>query len=105
MDKKSAYEHVREVEHASFTPLVMSATGSLVKEATNFCKRLVSHLAEKWDQPHSHTMNWLRCTLFYSLHRSINLCVGSARSTCGNTIKVSPVDLVCAEAYLHDFEL
>ena len=48
MDKKSAYEHVREVEHASFTPLVMSATGGLVKEAT---KRLASRLAEKWDQP------------------------------------------------------
>ena len=39
MDKKHAYEqHIREVEHASFTPLVMSATGGLAKEATNFYK-------------------------------------------------------------------
>ena len=45
MDKKCAYEQcVREVEHASFTPLVMSATGGLVKEATNL---LASCLAEK----------------------------------------------------------
>ena len=53
MDKKHAYEqHVCEVEHASFTPLVMSVTGGLAKEATNFYKRLASHLAEKWDQPY-----------------------------------------------------
>ena len=60
MDKKRAYEQrIHEVEHASFTPLVMSATGGLAKEATNFYKRLASRLADKWDQPYNHTMNWL----------------------------------------------
>ena len=47
MDKKRAYEQrIREVEHASFTPLVMSATGGLAKEATNFYKRLASPLTD-----------------------------------------------------------
>ena len=40
--------NVCEVEHASFTPLVMSAIGGLAKEATNL---LASCLAEKWEQP------------------------------------------------------
>ena len=106
MDKKRAYEQrIREVEHALFTPLVMSATGGLAKEATNFYKRLAPRLADKWDQPYNRTMNWLRYTLSYSLLRSAILCIRSTRSSCGNTIKVSPVDLVCAEASLHDIEL
>ena len=46
--KKRAYEQrCREVEHASFTPLVMSATGGLAKEATIFYKRLASMLASR----------------------------------------------------------
>ena len=62
MEKKRAYaQRVREIEHSFLTPLVMSASGGLAKEATNFYKRLASLLADKWDQPYSLTMNWLRC--------------------------------------------
>ena len=51
LEKKRQYEQrVREVEHASFTPLVLSATGGMANEATTFYKRLVSCLATKWDQ-------------------------------------------------------
>ena len=43
--KKRAYEQrVREIEHASFTPLVLSESGGLAKEAKNFYKRLDSKL-------------------------------------------------------------
>ena len=49
--KKRAYEErIREVEHASFTALVLSANGGWGKEATSFYKRLASILSEKWDQ-------------------------------------------------------
>ena len=48
--KKRAYEQrIREVEHATFTPLVLSATGGLAREANTFYKRLSSMLASKWD--------------------------------------------------------
>ncbi len=47
-EKKRAYEQrVREVEHSSFTPLVLSAAGGMGTEATIFYKRLASLLAEK----------------------------------------------------------
>ncbi len=53
-------ERVREVEHANFVPLVMSATGSLSRQATNLYKRLASLLSDKWDQPYSSTLYWIR---------------------------------------------
>jgi len=47
--KKRAYAHrVREVEHATFTPLVMSASGGFAHEASIFYKWLASLLATKW---------------------------------------------------------
>ena len=62
--KKRAYEQrCREVEHASFTPLVMSVTGGLANEATTFYKRLASLLSSKWDHSYSSTLCWLRCRL------------------------------------------
>ena len=50
--KKNQHEsRLREVEHSSFTPFVLSATGGMAHEATIFHKRLASCLATKWDQP------------------------------------------------------
>ena len=41
--KKRAYgQRIRENEHASFTPVVLSETGGLAHEATFFYKRLAS---------------------------------------------------------------
>ena len=55
--KKRAYEQrIREVEHATFTPIVLSATGGLAREANTFYKRLASMLASKWDQAYSSTL-------------------------------------------------
>ena len=97
--KKRAYEQrVREVEHASFTPLVLSATGGLANEATVFYKRLASCLAMKWDQSYSSTMFWLRCRLTFSLLRSAVQCIRGARSSNGHAAKSSPpIDLAISE--------
>ena len=69
--KKRAYEQrVREVEHSTFTPLVLSATGGMAPQATTFYNRLAACLADKWDQSYSSTVSWLHCRLTYSLLRS-----------------------------------
>ncbi len=97
-EKMHAYgSRVREVEH-TFVPLVMSATGGLAKQATNFYKRLASLLADKWTQPYSSTLYWLRCSLSFSLLRSAIQCIRGAHSSRGHAVKLSPVDLVTAEA-------
>ena len=46
-EKKRAYEQrVREIEHGSFTPLVLSLTGDMGKAATVCYKRLASMIAQ-----------------------------------------------------------
>ena len=47
-EKKRHYEErVREVELATFTPLVMSTTGGMDRATTTFFKRLASMISEK----------------------------------------------------------
>ena len=98
-EKKRAYEQrVREVEHATFTPLVMAATGGLANEANVFYKRLASMLATKWDHSYSTTLCWLRCRLVFSLLRSSIQAIRGARSTCGHPIKPPmAIDLITSE--------
>ena len=100
--KKNAYEQrIREVEHASFTPLVLAATGGLANEATIFYKRLASLIAAKRNNPYNATLSWLRCRLSFSLLRSAIRCIRGARSSCGHTL-YSPIslDLVRSESNL-----
>ena len=99
-EKKRAYDQrVREVEHSSFTPLVSSATGGIGREATCFYKRLASMLANKWDQPYSTTLWWLRCRLTLSLIRSAIQALRGARSSQGHAVHTpTSVDLVVTES-------
>ena len=101
--KKRAYEQrVREVEHGSFTPLVLSLTGGMGSSATVCYKRLASLIAQKRDQPYSSIMAWVRCCLNFALLRSSIQCIRGARSSIGQVGKdmLPPVDLVIAEANL-----
>ena len=103
--KKRAYEQrVREVEHASFTPLVLSASGGMAREATNFYKNLASKLAMKWNQSYSTTISWLRCRLTFSLLRSAIQCIRGSHSSQGHACKALPqIDLVTSVSHLsHD---
>ena len=45
--KKNYNERILEVEHGSFTPIVMSAYGGIGKEGNKFFNRLAELLAEK----------------------------------------------------------
>ena len=101
--KKRAHEQrVREVEHGSFTPLVLSLTGGMGSAATVCYKRLASLIAQKRDQPYSRTMAWVRCSLSFALLRSSIQCIRGARSSIGRMGRelLPPVDLVTSEAKL-----
>ena len=103
--KKRAYEQrVREVEHASFTPLVLSASGGMARGATNFYKNLASKLAMKWNQSYSTTISWLRCRLTFSLLQSSIQCIRGSRSSQGHACKTLPqINLVTSVSHLsHD---
>ena len=93
--KKRAYEQrVREIEHASFVPLVLSVTGGLGRIATTTYKRLASLLSSKWNQPYSTTMGWLRCRLSFALLRSSIAAIRGARSSSHRVSDSIAVDLV-----------
>ena len=99
--KKRAYEQrIHDVEHGSFTPLVLSAAGGLGRAATVTYRRLASLLSTKWDQSYSTTMGWLRCHLSFSLLRSSIFCIRGARSSSGHAARSLslPVDLVTSES-------
>ena len=99
--KIRAYEQrIREVEHGSFTPLVLSLSGGCGNAANVCFKRLASMLSEKWDQPYSITLAWMRCKLAFALLRSAVQCIRGARSAGGraHNQELLPTDLVIAES-------
>ena len=85
LEKKRQYEErIREIEHSSFTPLVMSTTGGLGNIATTFYRRLAAMIAEKRDIPYCKMMNLIRCKLSFALLRSSIMCIRGARSRTGH---------------------
>ena len=55
--KRSAHieERVREVEHGSFSPLIVSTSGEMGPIATVVYKQIATLIAEKRNQPYSRT--------------------------------------------------
>ena len=67
-EKRTNYEQrIREVELASFTPLVFSTSGGMGKSTSVTHKRLASLLSIKRNQPYSLMLAWLRCCFCFSL--------------------------------------
>ena len=80
-EKKREYgDCVREVEKASFTPLVFETTGGMGREATVFYRRLADLLSHKSNMIYGTTLAWIRYTLSFSLLRSAAVCIRGSRS-------------------------
>ena len=67
--RRQYYQRIREVEKATFTPLVLSTTGRMGRAATTFYKRLASMVGEKRGVTYATTLNWIRCRLSFALLR------------------------------------
>ena len=106
-EKRRAYEQrIIEIEHGSFTPLVLSATGGMGQAAAMAYKRMASLLAEKRGQPYCRTMGWLRCVLNFSLIRSAIQCIRGARSARhrpGRLSLESPIDVAAEESRISGY--
>ena len=80
--KKREYaQRVREVEHGVFTPLVLSTTGGMGREAETFYKRLADGISRKERKEYSVVMGWIRCRLSFAILRSAILCIRGSRSS------------------------
>ena len=69
-----------QVEHGSFTPLVMSATGGMGRECQKFYNRLAEMISEKRNMDYSIIATWIRRKISFSLIKSIGLCIRGSRS-------------------------
>ena len=101
-EKRREYDQrVREIEHATFTPLVFSTTGGMGQAATTFYRRLASMLAEKRDISYSTALNWIRCRLSFALLRASIMSIRGARSSRHHPATECPIDLQLAEGHLN----
>ena len=95
MKRRQYEQRVRDVEMASFSPLVFSSSGGFGPAATTTFKRIASCLADKWALPYSAVMGWLRCRTSFALLRSSIMCLrGSRKHVRGN---VTNPELAIAE--------
>ena len=84
-EKKKQYnERILQVEHGTFTPLVMSATGGMGRECQKFYTRLSESVAEKRGQNYSVTVSWIRRKICFSLINSLGLCLRGSRNLYNN---------------------
>ena len=103
-DKRRNYERrIIEIEHGSFTPIVLSATGGMGPSARIFYKRLASVISLKHSAPYSETMKMIRCKLGFSLIDSANLCLRGARSALHRPVRFdlsdTPIDVIVNEGH------
>ena len=81
-EKRRNYEQrVIEVEHGTFTPLVLSSSGGWGPSATVAFKRLASLISRKYGQPYSSTLYFIRCRITFSLIHSAVACLRGPRSS------------------------
>ena len=80
-EKKKTYnERIIQVEHGSFTPLVMSPTGGMSREWKKFYSRLAEMICKKGKTNYNVTITWIRRKIALSLIKSIGICIHGSRS-------------------------
>ena len=80
-EKKKQYnDRIMQVEHGTFTPLVMSATGGMGRECRKFYARLAEMISEKRKQSYPLIVSWIRRKLCFALLNSVCLCIRGSRT-------------------------
>ena len=79
-EKKRAYnQRIMNVEHGTFTPLVMGTNGGMGKECIAFLQELAKKISLKQNDDYPVVMTWLRTKLSFEILRSTILCVRGSR--------------------------
>ena len=102
-EKRRKYDQrIREVEHASFVPLVMSCTGGAGPSATVFLRRLAALSSEKNHTNYSTVIELLRVRLSFALLRSSIMCLRSGRSSARHPkrLELGVADLAMTEGQI-----
>ena len=79
-EKQRQYnQHVREVEHGCFSPVVFNTLGGMGPTVRVVYKRLASLITAKTDQRYGAVIRLIRCQLNFSLLRSTITCLRGSR--------------------------
>ena len=80
-DKKKLYnKRILQIEHGSFTPLVMSATDGMGRECKKFYACLAEMISCKRGTSYSIITAWVRRKITFSLIKSTGMCLRGSRS-------------------------
>ena len=86
-EKKRQYnQRIVQVEHGSFTPVVLSAFGGCGRETHHFLSTLAEKLAAKKKFAPSIVLSWLRRKIAFALLRSQVVCIRGSRTWRDNSI-------------------
>ena len=70
-EKKRVYNsHIMNVEHGTFTPLVLSLTGGECPETSKFYKHIAQKISAKTEENYDRVISLMRCKLSFSILRS-----------------------------------
>ena len=70
--ERSYGQRVRDIEHAAFTPRVLSTAGGMGREATAFYKRLADLLSNKRKHPNHGLVKMSTFTVLLELHGAVH---------------------------------
>ena len=102
-EKKTKYnQRVIDVEHGSFTPIVLSAYGGFGRETERFISNLITKISEKKDVPVSTIANYVRTKLSFILVRSQVLCVRGNRKLWQPKIDVQEAEVVHCQGRIRE---
>ena len=76
-EKKKQYNYcILQVEHGTFTPLVISTTGGMICESRKFYDRLLEMKSEKRKENYAFIVSWIRRKVSFVLANSLCTCLG-----------------------------
>ena len=91
---------VKWSEHGLFTPLVLSTTGGMGREAETFYKRLADEISRKERKEYSVVMGSIRCRISFAILRSAILCIRGSRSSRHRQVHELNIALATSEGYV-----
>ena len=93
-EKKRSYnQRVIQIEHGSFTPVVLSAYGGTGRETHYFIKTLVEKLAKKSGIEQSVVTNYIRTKISFAQTRALINCIRGSRSRYRTNINTDDIEL------------
>ena len=94
-ERRQYEERIREIERASFSPLVFTSSGGMSPGTSIFFKHLADLISNKRVQEYSITMNWIRTIISFALLRSAIMYLRGNRSWVNREPRTTGARLSC----------